>query len=76
MILFYPAVKIYKNIKMKTILNYTTLFRPICPPVAEGDRDPVGECFCLSDECPHYEPSSNYFIRCGKCNKSMHLLYA
>ena len=67
-----------KETRFQTILAYTELFRPICPPVAEGDvvGDATGNCFCLSDDCPHYEPSSNYFIRCGKCNNSMHLLCA
>jgi len=63
-----------KKTRFQTILAYTELFRPICPPVAEGDT--AGECFCLSNECPHYEPSSNYFIQCGTCKNSMHLLCA
>ena len=63
----------YKELLFDTLITYIETFTNI------KDNEKVNtdnDCICSSENCNHYEPSSNYYIQCKKCSNSMHLICA
>lgn len=63
----------YKELLFDTLITYIETFTSIKNnEKVNTDND----CICSSENCNHYEPSSNYYIQCKKCSNSMHLICA